>query len=189
MKEVQGLENIPQKGGVILAANHSSFLDPVCLVAVVQRPISFLAAEKLFKHPLWLPLVFLTRQIKVDRQSKDKSASLANALKVLSRGEILGIFPEGTRSRSGVVQKAYGGVVRLSKNAKCVIVPINIQGAFEILPPGVWFPKLRKQIVIHIGVPLYIHEYIDDSNEKNDFVKVANEVVMKRIMELEGNNK
>ena len=187
IKEIIGMENIPSKGPVILASNHSSYLDFICLISVIKRPIKFLVAEKFFKHPLWLPLMVLTNQIKVDRYAKDKNDSIAKALEVLARGGIIGIFPEGTRSRTGSIQKAYGGVIKLAIEARCMIIPIGINGAFTIWSPDQLAPSIKKKkVIIKIGHPLYVQDYINCVDKQIVDQKLANNLVMQKILELIG---
>ncbi|MDZ7798289.1 MAG: HAD-IB family hydrolase [Patescibacteria group bacterium] len=158
IKSVKGIENIPKRGGVIIALNHKSFFDFLCFTAICPREINFLAAEKFFKSKLWFPLMKLTNQIRVNRDQKDKADVYKKVLRVLEEGKILGIFPEGTRSRSGKIQKAYPGVAKIAFLSKVPVIPVGIKGTFNILPPHRKIPRLKK-CTIKIGEPVYFNKF------------------------------
>jgi len=163
---VEGLANIPEEGPAIIASNHESYLDFMCLWAVCPRPIYYLAGEKMFRG-FWRPFMLATGQIRVDRQSKDKSAALSEALKALKGGKLFGIFPEGTRTRNGEMGRAYTGVAKIALAARAPVVPAGLIGAFEILPPHKRIPRLKKCDIV-VGSPVtyekyYSSEYSDDS--------------------------
>ncbi|RJQ33612.1 1-acyl-sn-glycerol-3-phosphate acyltransferase [Candidatus Parcubacteria bacterium] len=142
--KISGKENIPNKGSFIIAANHKSYLDFFLLSVVIKRRLHFLAAEVFFEKKLWIPLVRLTGQIKVDRKSKDKSDVYKEVDRLFASGGILGIFPEGTRSRDGKLNKGYNGVVKFAYRYKIPILPIGLTNTFEALPPHKKFPKFVK---------------------------------------------
>lgn len=147
---VKNIKNIPSNGSVILAANHNSYLDFFILASILKRRIYFLAGEVFFKSKLWKPLMLLTGQIKVDRYNKDKSQAYNQVEKVLSNNNLLGIFPEGTRSRDGKLQRGYNGAVKFAYKYKVPIIPIGIVGTFNAWPPNKKVPKLMKSN-INIG--------------------------------------
>lgn len=154
LKRVEGRENIPGSGAYIVAANHQSYFDFISLISVWPNKLTFLAAEKFFTSRFWQPIVEYTGQIKVERQAVDKSESFNRALEALKSGRVLAIFPQGTRSRSGEIEKTYAGVARLALIAGAPIVPVGIRGAFEVLPPQASRPKAKKIIELHIGAPM-----------------------------------
>jgi len=162
--KVEGIENIPKKGGFILASNHESYFDFITLYAVVPRRIYFLAGEVFFQKKQWSWLMKLTKQIKVDRNSEDKSLSINEALKHLRMGHLIGIFPEGTRSSDGKLQKAYNGAVKMSLKASVPIIPIGIIGTLEIMSRHDRFPKFKK-CVINFGKPI-VYKKSDSYEEK-----------------------
>jgi len=159
VKEVKGIEYIPKKGRLIIAANHSSYLDFICLIAVLNRPIYFLVAEKFYHNIFWWPLVRFTNQIKVERQAKDKLDVIKMASQILKKERILGIFPEGTRSRDGKIHKAYSGVVKLARLNQSPIVPVGINRAFDLWPPQKKVPNFKKKVKINFGQSILPGEY------------------------------
>jgi len=144
VKNIEGLENIPKKDSFIIASNHESYFDFITLYTVTPRRIYFLAGEVFFRKWQWAWLVKLTKQIKVDRSAEDKSESVNQALNYLKNGKVIGIFPEGTRSKDGELRKAYNGAVKLAIYAKVPIIPVGIKGTFEIMSRHDKYPKFKK---------------------------------------------
>jgi 1-acyl-sn-glycerol-3-phosphate acyltransferase len=179
VSKVEGLEHIPKKGSVIIAANHCSYFDFLCLVAVSPRPIYFLAAEKFFASKFWRPLMLATGQIMVDRKSNNKDAVIEAAKGVLDFGAILGIFPEGTRSRTGKIQKAYSGVAKIAIENKVNVIPAGIIGAFDVMSPHDKLPKFKKIVSIKFGSSFDVVSETD--------AQLFTDKIMKKIEELSGN--
>jgi len=134
---VEGIENIPKSGGAILAANHASYLDHfiigVCIFARINRMIYFLAKKEHFETPLQRFWHRYLQAIPIDREAGGKDA-LAEAVHHLRRGDLIMIYPEGTRTRDGALQRAKTGVARLAFAAHVPVVPIGITNTFFILP-------------------------------------------------------
>lgn len=179
IKNVEGIEKIPQKGPLILASNHQSYLDFICLISIIDRPITFLAAEKFYKSFFWMPIMLLSGQIKVDRTKKNKKKSIRKALEILKRNQVIGIFPQGTRSRTGKIEKFYNGVGILAIKSNSPIFPIGIKGAFQLWPPHKKFPLIKKNVEILIGNKIYYQKNSTDNNKK--IYKKITKSVMKEI--------
>ncbi|MGA0565792.1 lysophospholipid acyltransferase family protein [Rathayibacter sp. KR2-224] len=156
---VIGLENVPKDGAVILASNHLSFIDSLFLPLVVNRHVSFLAKSDYFtrRGPIgWLMKTFMkaTGQLPIDRGGGPASeASLNTGLGVLARGEILGIYPEGTRSPDGRLYRGRTGVARMILEGHVPVVPVVMIGTQEIMPIGSRLPRVRRVGVV-FGDPL-----------------------------------
>lgn len=176
VSKVDGLENIPSKGAVVIAANHSSYFDFLTTIAVLPRRIYYLAGEVFYKSWFWKPLLVLTGQIKVDRNSTDKSAAINAGNGILNSGNILGIYPEGTRSRDGKLHIAYNGVAKFALNNKCDIVPLAIEGAYEIMSSADKWPKFNKKCKLTFLKPLRYEEIKNYSAEK-----IVQEILMPEI--------
>lgn len=179
IKKVTGLNNIPLKGGVILAMNHQSYFDFLCVAAISPRNVHFLAAEKFFNHWLWKHLMRTTRQIRVDRKSSDKSEVHARVHSHLDSGRIIGLFPEGTRSpHENQMLKAFTGVAQYSLLKKVPIIPIGIKGAFHVMSVHDKKPRFLKSIEIHVGKPIHFLEY----HLRNDINHADYHAVTHRVM-------
>jgi len=161
VKEIKGMENMP-KGGCIIASNHVSYLDPPILGFIVSQKLNkkvhYLAKIELFGHFFSRAVHELFETIPIDRTSKS-IFWIKEAKKYLRRCEIVGIFPEGERSRSWKIQKGKTGVVRLALATKAPIVPIGIIGTYDLLPVNKKFPKIKKIVRINIGKPIYYDGY------------------------------
>jgi 1-acyl-sn-glycerol-3-phosphate acyltransferase len=158
--ELEGFDRLPTEGPAILCANHVSFLDSAFLMVHVPRNISFVGkAEYMdsWKTKFLFPLMGM---IPIDRGGGDKSqAALDTAEDVLQRGELFGIFPEGTRSRDGVLHKGRTGAARLALKVSCPIFPVGIVGTREIQPPDAKLPKLRRNCTIKVGSPINVERH------------------------------
>jgi 1-acyl-sn-glycerol-3-phosphate acyltransferase len=186
--QVTGLKNIPAKGPVIIAANHQSYFDPVCIGVVCPRQIHSFAAEVFYKK-WWSRFILESmQQIKIERYGSDKKESakeaIEQAIRYLQKGEICGIFPEGTRSRTGKIQKAFTGVAKLSLLSKAPIIPIGIIGTYEIMSPHESFPHFHKS-KIKIGKPMHFHQFEKQKDDPRVLRKITDQV-MTKIAELSG---
>jgi len=181
----EGVKNIPKKGGAILASNHQSFFDFLILEGVSPRRIFFLAAEKFFdKWWWWTWLIKSTGQIKVMREGDEEikkeasDAAKKRVLELLSQGKLIGIYPEGTRSRTGEIQKAQGyGVAYFALKAKVPIIPIAMFGTFDLLAPHQHFPRIKK-CRTKIGKSIDVSEYYGKENDKEVLEKIVRKVMI-----------
>lgn len=152
---IEGLDFVPKEGPAIICANHQSYLDFLLLSSILKRRVYFLAAEVFFRSNFWKPLVKLTGQIMVDRETKDKNNVYREVDKLFKEKKILALFPEGTRSRSGKMGKGYNGAVKFAYKYRVPITPVGIIGTFNAWPPHQKFPKIRK-IDVFFDKPYYI---------------------------------
>ena len=139
--KIIGLENIPSDGAFILAANHVSNWDPPFLGTFAGRVVHFMAKEELFENPVFSAAIRKLHAFPVKRDSADKNA-IKNAVKVLKGGECLGIFPEGTRSKTGKLGKAESGVSLIAAMTKAPIIPAAIVNTEKIFSSESKFPRL-----------------------------------------------
>ncbi len=157
--QIEGLENIPPTGPVIMASNHLSFADSMVIPFFVPRKVVFLAKEDYFtgtglKGALvrgWFEGIGM---VPVDRDdTKAALASLDIALDVLGRGEAFGIYPEGTRSRDGRLYRGRTGVAHLALTSGAPVVPVGLIGTEDIQPVGTTLPR-RARVTVRFGAPL-----------------------------------
>ncbi|MEO7994723.1 MAG: lysophospholipid acyltransferase family protein [bacterium] len=162
---VSGLEHMPLTGGCVVASNHQSHLDPPILCAFSPRPIHFLAKEELFDTPVVRELITWMGMVRTPRDG-GAIAAIRAGVRVIKDGYVLGIFPEGTRSKDGHRQPAQPGVVAIAVMAGNVpIVPAYIGGTLGAMPPGSFFPRFRKPIRIVFGEPFTLQG--DETNLKD----------------------
>jgi len=185
--QLEGFERLPEDGPAILCPNHISFLDSVFLMLSVPRTISFVGkAEYMdsWKTKFLFPMMGM---IPIDRSGGKKSAiALDVAKEVLRRGELFGIFPEGTRSRSGLLHKGRTGAARLALELGCPIFPVGITGTDTIQPPGARLPKLRKSCVIRVGRPVRPERYLRRAGAVRLALREMTDEIMFEIRELTG---
>lgn len=148
-----GLHNLPMKGPLIVAANHVSNWDPIVVAVAVNRPIHFMAKAELFKWP-WFAWFFRgLNAFPVHRRAGDRTA-IRHSMAVLEQQEILGIFPEGFRNRSGE-SKAQTGVAMIAMKTGAPVLPVACVGTQRSIPLG-WFTPLE----VIIGCPIDMTEYV-----------------------------
>lgn len=147
-----GYDRLPEDGPAILCPNHISFLDSAFLMLTLPRNISFVGKAEYMDSWKTKYLFPAMGMIPIDRSGGSKSqAALDAALEVLHRGELFGIFPEGTRSRDGFLYKGRTGAARLAMEVGCPIFPVGITGTDGIQPPDAKLPKLGRECTIQIG--------------------------------------
>jgi len=185
LKTVNGLENLPRKEGYIVAANHVSYLDIwVMYTAFIDKArmyIRFIARKSLLKDAYFRVCTFLfeNEQSKViELDAKKPEEVFKEATNALKKGSIVGIYPEGTRSLTGKLQKGKTGMVRLALSAKVPIVPLGIKGTFELMPIGKSIPRIKKIVTIKIGKPMHFDNYYNKKLTKKLLRKLADKVMI-----------
>ena len=146
---VYGRENIPKEGAVILAANHASNIDPPLMASLIERRVSYMAKIELFENPIFGAAIRRCHAFPVKRGASDRGAIKA-AVTVLKEGHMLGLFPEGTRSKTGELQKAEAGIALIASMTGAPIVPVAILNSHRIFANGGLLPQLR----IMYGAPI-----------------------------------
>jgi 1-acyl-sn-glycerol-3-phosphate acyltransferase len=154
---ITGAEHVPADGAVVLACNHLSNLDPVLLAAACPRRINYLAKVELFRVPLLGRLIRSYGAIPLRRTASDPDALRLTEM-VLEHGELLALFPEGTRSRDGQLRPFRFGAARMALKHNVPLVPAAILGTDRAMPAGSKLPR-RVPISIAFGAPLDIAEY------------------------------
>jgi 1-acyl-sn-glycerol-3-phosphate acyltransferase len=150
---VIGGEHVPKTGAVLLAGNHTGFLDGPLLYALSPRPATFLAKSELFVGPLARPLVWLG-QIPVHRGHPDRAA-LRSGLAVLAAGGALGVFPEGARG-SGQLEEVSDGLAYLALRSGAHVVPLAVLGTAAAMPKGSRVPRWRAPVTLVFGPPVIV---------------------------------
>ena len=148
---LSGLEHLPSSGGVIVASNHLSLLDVPLLGYAIPREPRFPAKPELFANPLLARFLLSLGGFPIARGEGDRKA-LSFSEEVLRQGGVLGIFPEGTRSRNGELRPFHRGVALLAMGAGVPIVPAAITGTDKSLPPGAGFPRFAR-LTVTFGPP------------------------------------
>ena len=148
-----GIENIPREGGIIFAANHASFLDPILVGVASPRQMYFLAKTELFKG-FFFPLFIKNLNALPMKRERVSTYTFRRLNELLGEGKAILLFPEGTRSRDGKIKKGKPGVALISYSTSSPVIPTLIEGNFEALPPGAKMLSPVK-IKVKFGKPLY----------------------------------
>lgn len=164
--EVHGTEHIPKEGAVLLCSNHISNLDPPVVGMLFPRPVAFMAKEELFEAPVIKHLVPHLKAFPVKRGMNDRDA-LRKALAILKEGEVLGLFPEGTRSKDGTLGEGLAGAGFFALRSKAVVIPCAIIGPYQP------FKKLK----VVYGPPLDMEKYRQEKVSAEE----ATAVIMREI--------
>jgi len=180
---VVGRRNIPASGAVILASNHLSFVDSVFLPLMIDRPVSFLAKSDYFTGrglKGWSTRMFfkMTGMIPIDRSGgKASEASLNTGLQVLGRGDLLGIYPEGTRSPDGKLYRGRTGLARMALEAHVPVVPVVMVDTDTMLPTGTHIPRIVR-VGIVIGEPLDFSRFAGMEGDRYILRSVTDEIMV-----------
>ncbi|WP_415936364.1 lysophospholipid acyltransferase family protein [Streptomyces sp. 039-1] len=189
---VEGLENIPAEGAAILASNHLSFSDSFFLPAILDRKVTFIAKAEYFTTPglkgrMTAAFFKGVGQLPVDRSGARGAgeAAIKSGIDVIERGELFGIYPEGTRSPDGRLYRGKpGGLARVALATGAPVIPVAMIDTEKIQPPGKVMPKLMRP-GIRIGKPLDFSRY--NGMEHDRFVlRAVTDEVMYEIMKLSG---
>lgn len=160
--KVNGKDNLPDNGGVMIMSNHISAFDPPLLAAIFDRPVRFMAKKELFENPVLKFILFLADAFPVDRDKTDITA-VKKALTLVKSNEVLGIFPEGTRRPEGKLGNPKAGSVMLAVKSGVPILPIGIKNI-----------KKNGRITINIGNTFTMDQFSNKKLSKSERKKAAN---------------
>ena len=159
---IEGRENIPEEGRIVLCSNHISLLDPIMLAIAIPRPIIFMAKKELFQNKLLAKLIHSLGAFPVDRQGSDLS-SVKMSLRTLKEEKILGIFPEGTRVQKMDLDNVKPGVGLISIKSKSPVVPVYIESEY----------KLFNKVIVRIGEPVYFNSHYGKKLTNEDYKHIS----------------
>ncbi len=168
--EIEGQENLPTTGPVVVVANHVSLWDPPVLACSIKRPVRFMAKEELFNIPVLGKIIKLLNAFPVKRGKIDRNA-LRMAAKCLENGEVLGLFPEGTRSKTGKLLPLQPGSALFALRAGSPLVPVGLKGTKTAFPLT-W----RGKIKVKIGKPLVYNDLYGKKINEADLQRVTEDI-------------
>lgn len=167
--DIRGLEHFPKTGGVLICTNHIDALDPPVVGITAPRPVHFMAKEELFNAPILKPLLPKLNAFPVKRGLSDREA-LRRAIAILKGGEVMGLFPEGTRSKNGELGKGFSGAGFFALKGDADVVPCAIIGPY----------KAFRRLKVVYGKPIPMQPYRDQKASAEEVTGV----IMNRIQEL-----
>lgn len=164
----KGRHNMPREGAVLICSNHQSFFDPILVGLTFNRRLNYLARQSLFRFAPFRWLIQFLDAIPIDRDGLGLSG-LRESLCRLKRGEIVLIFPEGTRTPNGSVLPLHPGFCALARRGKVTLLPVGLDGAYDAWPRSAKFP-VGSSIHICVGQPLTPAEIgeLDDQSLMNE---------------------
>lgn len=186
----EGTENVPREGAVILASNHLSYSDWLFMPLVIPRRVTFVAKAEYFETPGikgWFQKKFFSGagQVPIDRTSGSAAAgAIRTQLRLLSEGEVCGIYPEGTRSHDGKLYRGRTGVARLALEAQVPVIPVAVVNTDVIAPPGKVFGRFVRPGV-RFGEPLDFSRY-EGLQEDRFVLRAITDEIMYEVMRLSG---
>lgn len=183
--QLEGIDNVPDDGGAVLACNHLSFVDSIILPVNLPRPVYFLGKSDYWDS--WRTRWFFqgTGVVPVYRQGGEQgNASLRTGVEILSRGDLLGIYPEGTRSPDGRLYRGKTGPVRMALEADVPIIPCAVRGTDRAMPTGSYLPR-RHPVTVRYGQPMDLSRY-RERREDPFALRSATDELMYEIMMLSG---
>ncbi|AIF51569.1 1-acyl-sn-glycerol-3-phosphate acyltransferase [Pelosinus sp. UFO1] len=151
--KIIGADNIPSHGGAIIAANHVSLFDPPVVGTAFARPIHFMAKEELFAKPVLKWIFTKLKAFPVRRATADRTA-IRHAITLLNNGELLGLFPEGTRSKTGKLGKPETGLAMIALKSGAPVVPAAIIGTNKVWKDGLLLPRF----IVKFGNPITVEQ-------------------------------
>lgn len=165
---VTGLENVPPMDKLIICSNHASNWDPVFISIVFPRQVHWMAKKELFKNKILSSIIYKLGSFPVDRHETDITA-IKNALRVLKRDKVLGIFPEGTRVEGFNLENAKPGVSLLAIKSQATILPISIDSNY----------KFFNKVNINIGKPFNLSEHYNMKLDNQIHTKISEDILKK----------
>lgn len=174
LNDIHGKERIPKEGPVIIICNHTSYYDWILLTAIYPKKyIVFVGNQAITSRPIvnwfmqWNILIYIATDSPGVKFFKE-------IMRKLKEGKIVVMFPEGARSRDGIMKKPKSGFVKLAFKSKVPIVPFGIKGAYDVLPPGKKIPRLKK-CDIYVGEEINVEKLINANGEKDKVKHLSRE--------------
>ncbi len=175
---VEGIENIPTEGPAILCPNHTSVIDSFMLPATLPRRITFVGKAEYLDDWKTRRLFPALGMVPIDRKGGNASQNaLDTAARILDDGELFGIYPEGTRSRSGMLHKGHTGPARLALRTGAPIIPVGLVGTRDIQPPEQAYPTPFKAAQVSFGKPIDVARYLDRADDRFVLRQIIDEVM------------
>ena len=176
--DVEGLQHVPDAGPAVLCPNHAAFIDSLFVPAVLNRNLIYVGKAEYLDDWKTKNLFPALGMIPIDRRGGDHAAAALDAARaVLESGGLFGIYPEGTRSRSGNLHKGHTGAARLAVETGAPLIPVGIVGTAEIQPPDAFVPKFARKVSIRFGSPIPVDRYRNRIGDRNMYRELTDELM------------
>ena len=164
--KINGLENIPKDGRLVICSNHMGLTDPVLLAALIPRELNYMAKKELFDNKLLGFLIKNLGAFPVDRESSGLTA-IKTAIKLLKNDQVFAMFPQGTWVKDETSQDVKPGIAMISVKGKSPIIPIHIDTQYELF----------KEIKLNIGKPIHFDKYFDKKVSSDEYKNLSKQVL------------
>lgn len=172
-----GRENVPTTGPVVLAANHLAFIDSLLVMYSLKRSVAFLGKAEYLDHPVASRLFPMTGMLPLDRSGRRTRVTLDRANQILTDGGIVGVHPEGTRSRDGLLGEGHRGVAQMALRASAPVVPVALVGTDDAQPVGQAVPNFRGKVQVRFGAPIGLGPWADAPRSATSRTGLTNEIM------------
>lgn len=172
-----GRENVPVDGPVVLAANHLAFIDSPLLMFGLGRPVTFLGKAEYLQHPVARQLFPAAGMLPLDRSGRNSRVTLDRVAEILSAGGVIGLHPEGTRSRDGLLHPGHAGVAQIALRSGAPIVPVALVGTDQAQPVGRIVPRFRSTVEVRYGAPIGLGRWADARRSAQSRRELTEEVM------------
>jgi 1-acyl-sn-glycerol-3-phosphate acyltransferase len=180
--ECHGSEHIPRNGGVLLLANHACYLDPFIIGTVATREMYAMARHDVFRIPILNKILVALNAYPVKRGTADRGA-LRVTIELLKRGEVVLIFPGGTRTNDGTLQKVHRGVSFIVHNANVPTIPVFLKGGERLMPRDSKYIRPTK-LTVTFGQPIDFTK-LPETEDKRELYQGIGDLIMGAMAELE----
>ncbi len=175
---VEGLENVPVHGPAVLCPNHISVIDSFMVPAVLNRAMMYVGKAEYLDDWKTARLFPALGMIPIDRRGGEHARTALDAARaILENGGLFGIYPEGTRSRSGKLHKGHTGAARLAVETGAPIIPVGLIGTREIQPPDQRFPTPFRKATIRFGTPIDVARYAQRVGDRAVYREITDELM------------
>lgn len=176
--DVTGLSNVPANGPALLCPNHAAAIDSAFLPAVLDRDLIFVGKSEYLDDWKTRWLLPALGMIPIDRRGGDHAAGALDAAReVLRGGGLFGIYPEGTRSRSGKLHKGHTGAARLAIETGAPVIPVGLIGTAEVQPVDATMPKFFRTVSVRFGAPIRVERYCHRAGDRALYRELTDEIM------------
>lgn len=176
--DIDGLDNVPATGPAVLCPNHAAAIDSFLVPAVLDRNLIYVGKSEYLDDWKTRWLLPALGMIPIDRRGGDHAAAALDAARqVLERGGLFGIYPEGTRSRSGKLHKGHTGAARLAVETGAPIIPVGLVGTADIQPVDRTLPRFFRDVTIRFGQPITVDRYKARIGDRAMYRELIDEVM------------
>ena len=175
--EHHGRENVPADGPVVLAANHLAFIDSPLVMFGLDRPVTFLGKAEYLAHPVARRLFPMVGMMPLDRSGRNSRITLDCVQRTLEAGGVVGMHPEGTRSRDGLLGAGHRGVAQIALRANAPVIPVALVGTADAQPVGQLVPTFRSRVQVRFGAPIGLGRWAGTRRSANARQELTTEIM------------